>query len=181
MQNTLALFDKWKVQIPEERRKMYLHSCQEQQEENVLYMICCWDYFYNPNDEKLEGLIKVFIMNGATGNINVGSWERDRALGLLENPLLVKRDAIAQGVLKGPGRKARAANFDKPGGAHLTGVANYNLMTQAMELTLPTCMSKVALKNNGDIGDLQPTANGQTIVRDVATYWGAAVLGLTIT
>lgn len=180
MEKTLALFAKWKIEQPEQRRALYVHSSHQHTAENIIYMICSWDYIYRPSDLKLEGLVSVFISDDAAGEINVSGSDRKKALNLLGNP---KVKTSIEGT-----DKSIKLDMQKAGGTTIGGVANYNLMTKAIETTLPVCMSKVDWHSpplsqviKGGVGGKQPTNAAFKLVKVVSQYWGAAVVDLGLT
>ena len=184
MEKTIRLFTEWKVEQPTQRRAMYVHSSHQFNHENVLYLICCWDYVYKPTDAKVQGLIDVFITANAPGEINVSGSNRKKALKLLGNP------AAPKVSYEGTNKRAPITLLHK-GGVKTGGAANYNLMTQAIEVTLPECMRQVDDFNWGDkmlsklvkkgVGNLTPTPAAVQVVKHISQYWGAAVVELGLT
>lgn len=189
MQKSLALFSRYKVSEPNYRRALYLHSSAQHSEENVLYMICCWDYIFNPTDEKIEGLKKVFLETGAPSEVNISSSNRKLALGLLGE--LGIADVIpSKGYGAGArGRLRSAAVFNRTavrtGGIYEGGAGNYNLATKAIETSLPECMKQVegstqALTSaaKGGTGGVQVTKAGRKKGIAISDYWGAGIVKL---
>ena len=184
MQKSLKLFSEWKVEQPAQRRAMYVHSSQQFNHENILYLICCWDYVYKPTDDKLQGLVNLFIVNNAPAMINISGSNRKKALKLLGNP------AAPKVSYEGSNKRAPITLLHK-GGVKGGGAANYNLMTQAIEVTLPECMNQVDDPNQGDkmlsklvqkgAGNLKPTTAAVRVVQQISHYWGAAVVELGLT
>jgi hypothetical protein len=187
MNKTLELFGKWKVEVPAQRRSLYVHSCHQNNQENLLYLICCWDYVFNPSDLKIEGLVRVFIANDSPAMLNVSGVNRRKALALLTNPLSGTKVLKAGGAAA---KKQAISKFANSGGAVVGGVGNYNLMTQVIELTLPECMGQVDDASLGEgmlsklavkgAGNTQPTAAGRRQVQAIAQNWGAGVVNLSI-
>ena len=177
MKETLALFAKWKVEQPAQRQAMFIHSSHKATEENILYMICSWDYVYRPNDEKLMGLTQVFISNKGAGAINVRSYNRKDALNVLEKP---------QAKVNYEGSNVSAeVKMLRAGGVARGGAGNYNLMTKAIEATLPQCMSKVDTQSSGfsalmagGTNGKKPTKAALDLVKVVSNYWGSSIYDL---
>lgn len=177
MKESLGLFAKWKVEQPEQRRALLIHSSHKYLEENILYMICSWDYVYRPSDEKMMGLLKVFLSNDGAGAINVSDFKKTTAMKIIGDPK-VKTSYEGSNVNV-------QLNMDKTGGVTLGGVGNYNLMTKAIEATLPQCMSKVDTQGTGfselmagGVNGKQPTKIALNLVKVVSDYWGSSIYDL---
>ena len=184
MEKTLKLFSAWKVEQPAMRRAMFVHASHQRTEENILYMICCWDYVFKPSDEKLDGLVDVFLRPGSEGEINVSYRNRKAVLRSLNKP------TAPIVMLEGSNKQVFFKKFLRKGGRRTGGVANYNLMTKAIETTLPECMGqindvsgsneKISDLMLGGAGNLRPTPEATKLVRLISRYWGAAVVDLQI-
>lgn len=193
MIKTLRVFEKYKLDDINFRREWLKAACFEICEENILYAICSYDYFYKPDDDKLSGLYELFIKNNAELMINVSFKSRRDAVKLLESPQIKVKPPHLAGSKK-KHHLFKFSFFRKRSGAASGGVANWNLMTQAIELTLSECMGQINsekmqlfLKGEGGFGDKKnqppppfpPRMNRNA--RLIANYWGAGVMMLGIT
>jgi len=188
MIKTLSVFKEFKLEDIGYRQELFAVSGREFTSENILYAICCHDYFYKPDDDKLTGLKTLFIENNAPCEINVSYKNRKSALKLLDSPQIKVKPAH----LSHPGNTKRHhfykfSFFRRRSGAASGGVANWNLMTQGIELTLPECMGKIKTSLmvkflDGELTEIPPlTPQCVKQVRLVAQYWGARVIQMGIT
>ena len=189
MEIAFQVFNKWRVEQPAQRRALYVHSSHYFQEENILYLIGCWDYVLRPSDEKAQGLVDLFISNDSPAEVNVSAKNRTKAMGILGNP--IAHMEIVEGGRRQ--RKKEASKFADTGGYKIGSqkgkAGNYNLMVHAIEATLPECMGKVdgtgspplSTLVKGGVGGKKPTPSATKIVRLMSQYWGAAVVELGLT
>ncbi|HUB16195.1 MAG TPA: hypothetical protein VMB34_29895 [Acetobacteraceae bacterium] len=93
--------------------------------ESVLFLALGYDYWYNPADDKAQGLYQAFLMKGAPLELNLPATTNDNISALYFDPKLsVRKEATNQPV----DLKMRAY-----GGICDGGVANYNLCTKALD------------------------------------------------
>jgi len=186
MEDTFNLFEKCKMNDKAMRRALFVKSLETFREENVLFMICCHDYVYHPEDYKISALVNLFIKSGSLIEINVSSSQRNKALKLLSDPKIqVNFEHIASN--KSP-RNRPKLQMSKQGGAREGGAANYNLMTKAIEITLPVCMKQVpkelinSVVTGGNVYSNTPIhSRGMTKVQALTQYYGAGIFELGIT
>ncbi|MEM9058501.1 MAG: hypothetical protein AAGD86_13555 [Pseudomonadota bacterium] len=148
----------------------------------MLYLICAYDYIFDPKDKKIEGLHDLFIARKAPIEINVSSTNRDRAVSYLTAPTTMLGAKRSQRSRK----KRRMAWFPllRQGGAMQGGVANYNLTTKAIEATLPECFKQVSqavhTAAGAGSGSIAMPRHVTKQVSLIADYWGAGVYKLGI-
>ena len=180
MEKTLKLFAEWNLEQSEQRKALFVHGSHKWYEEEIVYMICCWDYVYRPKDKKAEGLYEVFLKPKAPVLVYAYQTRMSGARKLLTNP---KVKAKYEGSTE-----ETVLSLQKTGGLKAGGAGNYNLMTKAIESTLPDAVAKlskdegvVTLVKSGTQGK-KPTQSALDILTNyVAKYWGADIkdLGLT--
>ena len=180
MENTLKLFAQWNLEQPEQRKALFVHGSHKWYEEEIVYMICCWDYVYRPTDKKAEGLYEVFLKPQAPILVYAYQIHMSDSRKLLTNP---KIKAKIQGS-----KEEIVLSLQKTGGLKAGGAGNYNLMTKAIELTLPDAVYKVGkdaelvnLVKSGTQGKKATKSALDILTNYVAKYWGAGIkdLGLT--
>ena len=182
MQDSLKLFASWNCENPTQRRALYLLSAQQYQEENILYLIGCWDYVFRPDDRKAQGLAELFIRKGSIAEINVSSHDRGAAMRMLTAPL------TSRGKRRIRGGRQMLDGAPNKGGLTFGGTGNYNLMTKAIEMTLPVCMgqvddpglgqNKLSVAAKRGANGARPTKRSTDIVSEMYEYWGNRVVEL---
>ncbi|RVT86723.1 hypothetical protein DXV76_01140 [Rhodobacteraceae bacterium CCMM004] len=162
-----------------------MESTAQHRSETMLYMICCWDYAYRPSDDKVEGLREVSIQNGGEGQSNVSGSQRRKALAFFDAPIRLQAPqqtrARGRGVISNDVQVSTYRGPGMSGGVQMGGAGNYNLVTKAIEMTLPECAR--SLKDLGDF-DLSkvltqgtkvktPATGADRVIRQIQEYWGA--------
>lgn len=181
MQKSIEIFSTYNLNVPRNRWNAYVNSSLGFTTENILFMLCCWDYFYNPASSKAEGLQELFISSDAPHEINVGGVERRTALQLLVNPFEVnprqqmRTRSRGRGVYQESTGGLGSPTHRQIGGIRQGGVGNYNLTTKAIEICLPVIMSKVDREATlaQVTGKQQPNSYGTKMLNDVGDFWGS--------
>ena len=141
------------------RRPSLLISARSFCNEQVLFFLCGQDYFYQPTDGKLEGILELFIGPGKPYELNIG----DVAIGNFFEALnRVPVSVTTEGFLAHSYTSFSRAPGLRPGGA-----GNYNLFTKAL--------NGLALSAIQIVGDLQRLLCGQDIHQATRSIQGAEV------
>ena len=126
------------------RRPSLLISAKGYFQEQVLFFLCGQDYFYQPTDSKIQGILELFIGAGKPYEVNIG----EAAIG---NFFAVLNKVPVSVTTEGGWAHSYTA-FSRAPGLRPNGVANYNLFTKAL--------NAVALDAIQIIGDLQRSLGG---------------------
>lgn len=130
MENTIKTFEAWKLSLPRERHKLSVYFSHRLQSENILFLICAWDYIYRPCDAKASGLRDLFIRASSVCELNVSSSSRTKAL-LQFSPATIERSFAKHESQQRHVFKSRRSGF-LSGGA-----GNYNLVVRGLEFLVP--------------------------------------------
>jgi len=141
------------------RRPSLLISAKSFSNEQVLFFLCGQDYFYHPTDEKIEGILELFIGPGKPYELNVG----EVAIGNFFAAL----NKVAVSVTTEGGWAHSYAAFSRAPGLRPGGAGNYNLFTKALNAL---AMSAIQI-----IGDVQRLLRGQNIHQATRSIQGAEV------
>jgi len=184
MENTLNIFKNCKLDDKAIRRALFVKSLETFREENILYMICCHDYIYHPEDFKIAALVNLFIKTGSPIEINVSSSNRKAAMQLVTNPKV----QVNFEHLSSNSNDRMRPKLKTGGGVIEGGAANYNLMTKAIEETLPVCMRSVpkeliqsVVTGGNSHSPAEINKRGSAQVRELMQYYGAGIFELGIT
>lgn len=91
------------------------------------FVLCSWDYIFDPIDAKITAIVDVFMNAGRPLAINIGNNERAKARAML---------GAHDITLKSFGNNKlshKVTNFKKQAGVRQGGAANYNIYTQFLD------------------------------------------------
>ena len=138
------------------------------------FILCAWDYVFNPDDAKAGAFAKVFLRDGSPLQINLGGTHRNTAISMLgAHDITLKSfgsDKLSHTV----------TNFKKQTGLRNGGAANYNITTKFIEyIEAHRYREKTALavQQIGQSGSLpKEKATSYAVddaVYELKPYWGA--------
>lgn len=141
------------------------------------FVICAWDYIFNPDDQKGSAIPKVFMRPGSPLELNLGGTLRNTCTSMMgAHDITLKSfgsDKLTHTV----------TSFKKTTGLRAGGAANYNIFTQVLNKISSGMyreklnMAIVATEKDGQL----PNANPANWVKDevaneLAPYWGKDAL-----
>ena len=178
LESCLDTFNKWRIEKKEHRRTLVFLSSESFSTENALFVICCWDYIYRPDDTKAEGLFKIFIERTGLAYVNVPDASRLAAMGQVQEPMkgLPFPRPQKQRLL------AETATENRGGlklGDSTASAGNYNLVTNSIAETMPEIVrllqnniSNLVAKIANGIGKMELNSTARENLGHVHSFWG---------
>lgn len=137
------------------------------------FLLCAWDYIFNPDDTKAAAFPKVFLRSGSPLEINLGHKHRGTAVSMLGAHDITLKSFGSDNLTH------KVTKFKRQTGMRTGGAANYNIITKFIEyieahryrektaMAVQTVASKGALPTEKASGYAVDEA-----VYELKQYWG---------
>ena len=175
MQTIMKEISELKLSDPKHRKNFFNYMGQSSYSAyaEAAFILCAWDYIFNPSDEKAAAFPKVFLRTGSPLELNLGGKDRSKAVSMLGAHDITLKSFGSDNL------KHTVKNFKKDAGVRAGGAANYNIYTNFIEhcertrYRDRTAKAQQEMVNNGAL----PAANAagfaiEETCSELRPYWG---------